>query len=121
MCTIPRSSSTRHETIRSHSRRRDDLLRPRPEDGYATPSHWHGLSRIELNSSADLAESFSQSNQSDKHGHVQASRDARPEMSMRPQTKILQMSLQQVHIENDMSTISRRDSFGSEAVSLVET
>jgi hypothetical protein len=96
------------------------LLRPRPGDGYATPSHWHGLSRIELDSSTDLAKFFSQSNQFDKHDHVQVFRDARSEMSMRPQTKILQMSLQQTHIEDDMSTISRRNSFDSEAVSLVK-
>jgi hypothetical protein len=31
------------------------MLRPRPEYGYATPSHWHGHSRIELDSSADFA------------------------------------------------------------------
>ncbi len=97
------------------------LLRPRLEDEYATPSHWHGLSRIELDSSTDLAEFFSQSNQFDKHDHVQAFRDARSKMSMRLQTRILQMSLQQTHIEDDMSTISKRDSFDSEAVSLVET
>ncbi len=97
------------------------LLRPRFDDGYATPSHWHDLSRIELDSSTDLAKFFNQSNQFDKYDHVQTSRDARSKMSMRSQTKILQMSLQQTHIEDNMSTINRRNNFDSETVSLVKT
>jgi hypothetical protein len=97
------------------------VLRPRFEDEYVTSSHWHDLSRIELNNSTNLAKFFSQSNQFDKHDHVQTFRDARSKMSMKSQTKILQMSLQQTHIEKDMSTISKRDSFDSEAISLVKT
>jgi hypothetical protein len=97
------------------------MLRSRLENEYVTSNHWHDLNRIELNSSTDLAKFFNQSNQFDKHDHVQIFRDARSKMSMRSQTRILQMSLQQAHIENDMSTISRRDSFDSEAISLVKT
>jgi hypothetical protein len=97
------------------------MLRSRFKYKYVTFNHWLNHSYIELNCSTNLAMFFNQSNQFDKHDHVQIFRDAKSKMSMKSRTKILQMSLQQAHIKNDMSTINKQNSFESEAISLVKT